>query len=171
MRTSVTILRKTQSDRLVAALLCFLALGASTSALATLGEKMPDVPTTPATTTATTKQAVRHPAVHADAYSVYESQLENGTTVKEFADANGMVFAVSWVGPMLPDLQGLLGRHYETFAAGAQAARKPGSLGAPLAITQDQVIIRSNGRMRHFFGHAYTPSQIPAGVNINDLLQ
>ncbi len=171
MKTNAYVLGVMKSGKLASCLLCALALGAVSPAFATLGEKMTDIPTAAATATAATKQAVRHAAVHAGAYSVYESQLENGTTVKEFTDANGVVFAVSWKGPMLPDLQGLLGRHFEAFDTGAKRARKPGSLGAPLAITQDQVVIHSNGRMRHFFGHAYTPGQVPAGVNINDLLQ
>ncbi len=172
MKKNANLLRVTGSGRLAPGLVFLIALGVCSQAMATLGERMPDVPpAAPATATATTKQAVRHAVVRSGQYSVFESQLENGTTVREFTNSDGWVFAVSWVGPMLPDLQGLLGQHFETFNGGAKQARRLGSLGTPLNIAQDKVVIRSNGRMRHFFGHAYTPDLVPTGVNINDLLQ
>lgn len=175
MKPTANNFRVTRSARLTQGLIALFALGIGSSALATLGEIMADgsaqATTSSTTATPTTKQAIRHAVVRSGAYSVYESELENGTAVKEFADASGRVFAVSWNGPMLPDLQGLLGRHFATFTAGAKQAHRPGSLGAPLNIAQDQVVIRSNGRMRHFFGHAYTPDLVPAGVNVNDLVQ
>jgi hypothetical protein len=32
-------------------------------------------------------------------------------------------------------------------------------------------VVRSNGRMRNFFGDAQAPALIPSGVNIHDVLQ
>jgi hypothetical protein len=144
-------------------------------AMATLGEILPDASSTAAATSTAAssgKQAVlRRSVTKSQLYSVVESQLENGTAIKEFTNADGRVFAVSWSGPILPDLQGLLGSHFSAFDAGAKKAHRPGSLGAPLNIEQDKLVVRSNGRMRHFFGHAYAPDLIPSGVNIDEALR
>ncbi len=169
MKARAKLLRRTGLGTFTLGLAFVCVLGVSSPALATLGEVMPAAPAAAGTAVAT--QAKRQTVSRAALYSVFESELENGTVVKEFANATGMVFAVSWTGPMLPDLKGLLGSHFETFTAGANQARRPGSLGTPLNIAQDKVVIRSNGRMRHFFGHAYTPDQIPAGVDVNALFQ
>jgi len=140
--------------------------------MATLGEIVPRAASAQAlSASATARQSVRPTMAASGLYSVYESQLENGTAITEFANADGRVFAVSWKGPVLPDFQGLLGSHFEAFSAGAKQARVPGRLGTPLNIAQQKLVVRSNGRMRHFFGYAYVPDLVPAGVNIDDVLR
>lgn len=104
-------------------------------------------------------------------YTVHEVQLESGTIVREFATAAGTVFAVSWLGPVLPDLSVLLGSHFNTFLRETEQARVAGRRGAPVNMDRDGVIVRSTGRMRNFSGHAYVPALIPTGVEINDLFQ
>jgi hypothetical protein len=104
-------------------------------------------------------------------YTRHEVQLENGTTVREFVTPEGLVFAVAWRGPVLPDLQALLGNYFKTFKAETEQARTMGRRGSPVSIERDGLIIRSSGRMRNFFGYAYAPSLVPAGVNISDVLQ
>ncbi|MHB8950207.1 MAG: DUF2844 domain-containing protein [Rhodoferax sp.] len=104
-------------------------------------------------------------------YTQHEVQLESGTVVREFATADGVVFAVSWQGPVLPDLSALLGGYFNTFKLEADRVRLSGRRGGPLSVQQADLVVQSGGRMRHFFGHAYAPSLIPAGVNIKDVLQ
>lgn len=111
------------------------------------------------------------PTARSSLYTLHEVQLENGTNVREYATSAGLVFAVSWRGPVLPDLNALLGSHFSTFKFEVEQARMNGRRGSPVNIEIDELVVRSNGRMRNFFGHAYVPDLAPAGVNIKDVLQ
>jgi hypothetical protein len=111
------------------------------------------------------------PAAQTGLYSTQETQLESGTSVVEYVSPAGLVFAVSWRGPVLPDLSSLLGDFFKTFKLETEQARLKGRRGSPVNIESDGLVIRSNGRMRNFFGYAYAPALIPAGVNINDVLK
>ena len=42
-------------------------------------------------------------------YTVHELRSATGVVVREYASASGKIFAVSWQGPTLPDLQQLSG--------------------------------------------------------------
>ncbi len=104
-------------------------------------------------------------------YALHEVQLENGTSVREYATPAGIVFAVSWQGPVLPDLSALLGTYFSTFKQETERVRAAGRRGGPVSIEHPDLVIQSSGRMRNFFGHAYAPALIPVGVNIKDVLQ
>lgn len=104
-------------------------------------------------------------------FTVHQTQLESGTTVVEYATPAGLVFAVSWRGPVLPDLSALLGVYFNTFKLETDKARLAGRRGSALKIERDGLIVSSNGRMRNFFGYAYAPGLIPTGVDIKDVLQ
>ena len=54
---------------------------------------------------------------------------------------------------------------------GTFCARHPEIDIALQVLNRDGVVVRSNGRMRNFFGHAYLPSRVPNNVNIADVLQ
>jgi hypothetical protein len=111
------------------------------------------------------------PTARVGSYTVQETQLENGTTVREYATPAGMVFAVAWQGPVLPDLDVLLGGYFNTFKLETDQARLLGRRGAPVDMARDGLVVRSNGRMRNFFGHAYALDLIPAGLAIKDVLE
>lgn len=104
-------------------------------------------------------------------YTQHEIQLETGTIVREYATPAGVVFAVSWQGPVLPDLSALLGPYFKTFKLEAERVRASGRRGGPLIIARTDLVVQSGGRMRDFFGHAYAPALVPAGVKVNDVLQ
>ncbi len=104
-------------------------------------------------------------------YQVHEFQLGSGTTVKEIATAQGMVFAVTWRGPVLPDLASLLGVYFTTFNQAAVQARASVVRTSTVIVNNDGLVMRSSGRMRAFEGYAYAPAMVPAGVAIDDLLQ
>jgi hypothetical protein len=87
-------------------------------------------------------------------YVVYEIQSPSTTIVREYVSPEGRVFAIAWEGPALPDLQRVLGPYFQQFVAA----------GTPVVQTPE-VVIRSGGRMRAFFGQAYLPQLAPAGFS------
>ena len=111
------------------------------------------------------------PELKPASYAVEETQLDNGTRVREYATPAGLVFAVAWQGPVLPDLSVLLGNYFHAFKLETDQARLLGRRGAPVDMSRDTLVVRSNGRMRNFFGHAYATDLVPPGVSVKDILQ
>ena len=111
------------------------------------------------------------PAAGTSLYTSHPLQLENGTVVQEYATPAGLVFAVSWRGPVLPDLSLLLGEFFSGYKMETDQARALGKRGSIVNVANKKLIVRSTGRMRSFAGYAYAPELIPAGVNIHDVLQ
>lgn len=102
----------------------------------------------------------------ASSWNVNVSLLDNGTTVREYV-ANGVVFAVSWKGPFLPDLRKLLGAHFDTLTAGT--ARRPKAGHGPVRVQQADVTIESGGHMRAFAGRAWVGGLLPSGFGPEDI--
>jgi len=100
-------------------------------------------------------------------YTVSQSTLDTGTVVREYVDTAGVVFAVSWNGPLLPDLRTLLGDHFTTMSS--EAAKHPKAGHSQLAIDRPDVVIVSNGHMRSFSGRAWIPSALPAGFSTDSI--
>jgi hypothetical protein len=101
------------------------------------------------------------------AYSVNNSVLANGTTVREYVGADGLVFAVSWNGPFLPDLRTLLGDHFATMKD--EAARHPKAGHNQLHVDRPEVTIESTGHMRAYAGRAWINAKLPAGFTTQDI--
>ncbi|WP_395826708.1 DUF2844 domain-containing protein [Collimonas sp.] len=99
-------------------------------------------------------------------YSVSETLEPSGTTVKEYISTDSIVFAVSWQGPSMPNLQQLLGSYSEQFVA---AASKPHAGRRAIAVQSDQLVLRSGGHMRSFAGSAYVPALMPQCVTPDDI--
>ena len=103
-------------------------------------------------------------------YTRHELTRPNGGMVREFTNANGTVFAVTWSGPGKPDLSTLLGRYFSTFQANSVAtARQMHSLRHPPMIAQSDLQIQVGGHMGWFHGVAFVPSLAPAGFSVGDL--
>jgi hypothetical protein len=100
------------------------------------------------------------------AYTVHELQAPTGTVVREFVSPAGVVFAISWRGPLKPNLPLLLGRYFADYA---NAARAPGSTRTHLNIEQPNLIVRADGHMRSFAGLAVLPQLLPANVSEGEL--
>lgn len=100
-------------------------------------------------------------------YRINESTLSSGTVVREYVAANGVVFAVSWVGPFMPDLQALLGKHVDTL--NAEAAKKPRAGNSQVSINRPDVVIHSGGHMRAYEGRAWVASEFPSGFTADDI--
>jgi len=97
--------------------------------------------------------------------------LDSGLVIKEFASPDGSVFAVSWRGPVLPDLSTLLGAYFPVFMQANEAARATGRRGSPVSVARDGLMVQASGRHPHFFGYAYVTHLTPSGINIKDVVQ
>ncbi|HEX5344570.1 MAG TPA: DUF2844 domain-containing protein [Duganella sp.] len=146
-------------------LIFFLSLLQGALAWAALGNS----PSNFGTPTTQTKLAARSLAATAsdNVYTVSQSTLDSGTVVREYVDANGVVFAVSWKGPTLPDLRTLLGDKFTVMTS--NAAKRPKAGHSQLAVDQSDVVIVSNGHMRAFAGQAWIPSALPAGFDTSTI--
>lgn len=144
----------------------------SGEAMATLGQAPTTIPAaSPPTHPSGARMSAASPVAQSGLYTLHEVLLESGTSVREYATPAGRVFAVVWRGPVLPDLKALLGDYFKTFKVETDQSRLAGRRGSPVNIEGGELVVRSNGRMRNFFGYAYAPDLIPAGVNINEVLQ
>jgi hypothetical protein len=129
----------------------------SISAFAALGE--------PASTIVQDKQAVHASvmkqvnvaATSGTNYTVQQLSDDASQNVYEYINTQGIVFAVSWSGPVKPDLSTLLGNYFSQMADNKSQSR------AHKEVVNNDVVISSSGRMRSFKGYAYVPSLTPAG--------
>lgn len=105
----------------------------------------------------------------AEAYTIHEIKAPAGTVVKEYVSPEGKVFAVSWQGPFLPNMQQLLGSYFQAFSEAAKAQRAARRGRGPLSIQQPGLVVESGGHMRAYFGKAYDPGKLPQAVSANDI--
>jgi hypothetical protein len=103
----------------------------------------------------------------ASTFSVNRTTLPSGTTVREYVAANGVVFAVSWDGPFMPDLRTLLGPHFATLTG--ESAKHPKAGHSQLHIERPDVVIESTGHMRAYSGRAWITSLLPAGFTAEEI--
>jgi hypothetical protein len=100
------------------------------------------------------------------AYSVHDSRDADGITVREYVLPTNVVFAVSWQGPVRPDMNALLGSYFPNFvSAGEERLRGTGTL----IQRNGNLQIESAGRPGNFFGVAYLPGLMPANLRANNL--
>ncbi len=85
--------------------------------------------------------------------------------VHEYSGASGRIFAVSWSGPMVPDLQRLYADYFPAYVAWRQTHPSL-SLDAPVEVRSSSIVAYLGGHMRAFAGSAYVPALVPAGVEL-----
>ncbi|WP_174293183.1 DUF2844 domain-containing protein [Sphingomonas bacterium] len=118
------------------------------------------------------RMAARMNSVAMGRYTRHELTRLNSGSVREFTNASGAVFAVTWSGPGKPDLRTLLGQYFATFQASSIATgRQMHSLRHPSEVNQADLQIQSSGHMGWFRGVAFVPSLAPAGFAASDLPQ
>jgi hypothetical protein len=110
---------------------------------------------------------VVRPLTGASAYSLLESKTSSGT-IKEFADRDGIVFAVAWSGIKHPDLKSLFGEHFGDYRRALAHTEHSGFKNA-WAARNDEIVVRVGGHMGGVRGFAYLPSRVPENVSIEDL--
>jgi hypothetical protein len=101
-------------------------------------------------------------------FNVQDITVETGVRVREFMNRDGAVFAVSWTGPVLPDLQQLMGAYYSTYTTALAALNHPG-LHRSVRVALPNLVVESSGHLRAYAGRAYLPALIPVGVSVADL--
>lgn len=139
------------------------------SSYATLGGAPSAGASTPAMLRATPQTTSATPAAQpasAAPYTMRQSLDANGVTIREYVLPSNVVFAVTWDGPVRPDMTVLLGSYFPNFANAA--AQRPRGAG-PLIEHNGDFHIESAGRSGHFTGKAYLPRLIPANVRVEQL--
>jgi len=99
-------------------------------------------------------------------YTVHEIQTSQGTLVREYVAPSGVVFAISWRGPKMPDLRQTLGTYFTQFT---DAPRPAHPNHAHFAISQANLVLQSSGHMRAYSGRAYDPQLLPTDVPVTDI--
>lgn len=100
-------------------------------------------------------------------YAVHEITTAAGVQVREYV-SDGRVFAVSWHGPVIPNLQQMLGTYYAPYAQAAAAPHAGGH--RHLKVEQPGLVVESHGRMRAFYGRAWDPALMPKDFSVADIL-
>jgi len=142
-----------------------------TEAAAALGKAPSTLFASPMSAAPTARMLAATSGTQVIGYTQHAVLLESGTTVQEYATPAGVVFAVVWRGPVLPDLSALLGDYFNGFKAQTEQDRAIGKRGSPVNLLSDKLVVRSSGRMRSFSGYAYAPDLMPAGLDIKNVLQ
>lgn len=96
-------------------------------------------------------------------FSVMTHTTAEGVRVRQFLSPTGLVFAVAWEGPVLPDMERLLGSFFPLY----QNALLPRT--RSVRVNTPALSLESGGMMRAFVGRAYLPDQLPSGVTAGDL--
>jgi hypothetical protein len=143
----------------IAVVLAASSLGATASATAQLG--------TAARSADASQGEVMHRA-QPGGVEYREMTDASGIVVREYVDADDTVYAVSWRGPAMPDVEALLGTYFEPFREAAHASA--GALGLHAArVTRGDLVVENHVRLREFSGRAWLASGLPAGVNASDI--
>lgn len=88
-----------------------------------------------------------------------------GVTVREFSGADGVVFAIAWSGPTIPDLQQLYGSYFSVYRSARQARTGAGYRSA-VRVRGTRLVAHASGHMRAYAGSAYVPALVPPGVDL-----
>jgi len=105
----------------------------------------------------------------AAAYTVHEITASGNTVIKEYVSPAGKVFAITWHGQFVPNMQQLLGSYYKQFADAAAVKRESHLRQRSLTIQQPDLVIQNGGHPRAYFGKAYVPSMFPQGVTKDEI--
>lgn len=96
--------------------------------------------------------------------------LNTGTIVREYLSTAGVVFAVSWDGPVLPQLKQLLGPdNFEQYTGAMNTARSQSGSRGYANVSLPGLAVESAGHMGAFFGRAWLPASLPAGITAKDI--
>jgi hypothetical protein len=99
-------------------------------------------------------------------YTVSAMTLPSGTVVREYVSAEGKVFAVTWTGATIPNLQQTLGAHFAEFTMAASA---PHAGHHHFSVQQPDFVMNAGGHMRAWSGKAYVPALLPPNFSLGDI--
>jgi len=113
------------------------------------------------------KQAANHTMSATGTYTVYETTMPSGTTVRQYVSTAGVVFAVAWTGQFKPDLRQLMGPHFDKMVA-RQADQ--GTAGQRFILQHEtDLVVEAGGHPRSFVGRAWLPNALPPGISVQDI--
>ncbi len=92
-------------------------------------------------------------------YTTYTQTIGQNLVVKEYVASNGTVFAISWKGPTIPNLEIFLGTYYQNYLVAVQ--QNPRSV----YVQSNSLVIESSGMMGGYSGRAYLPLELPSSFN------
>ncbi|WP_157639165.1 DUF2844 domain-containing protein [Burkholderia ubonensis] len=152
-----------RGHRLIVVIAVTVLLGARV-VYAALGESV---------TSVKSDQTTMHAGIMAQStarYTMHELTLAGNTTVREYVSPQGVVFAVTWRGTIMPNLRQLLGSYASTAETevGAYRAARGGGPGAVATLTSN-FVFQSVGHPGFYVGRAYLQRMIPPGVTIGDI--
>ena len=134
---------------------------------ATLGGKPSDSITAPlAANPLVLRDAAAQAPTSNPSYTAHSTRTADGVTVHEYASRSGVVFAVTWSGPVRPDMTVLLGSYFPNFAAAARRGKRGTG---PLVERSGDLQIESIGYQGQFTGKAWVPRLVPTQVDVGDL--
>ncbi len=141
-------------------LLAFLLIAYTSPSLAALGGSLEQFDSDGTPVTASTSSAVSN-------YVLHDTTLTSGTHVREYVSGNGVVFAIVWAGPVLPNLKALLGSYFNMMVNESRRKPRPGN--SHMAVNRTDVVINSGGHMRDFEGSAWIPADFPDGFTADNV--
>jgi hypothetical protein len=139
-----------------------LGIAASGLAHAQLGSTL-------GTSSSLSSDVVLHQASNGSPLSWVESTDGNQIRIRQYVAASGQIYAVSWDGPAMADVQALLGTWFNRYQQGAIAAQESASSLHSSLVDSHGLVVESNARLRDFSGRAWLPSAMPAGVTSADI--
>jgi hypothetical protein len=95
--------------------------------------------------------------------------LSDGSAIKQYVNAAGVVFAVSWRSRLKPDLAALLGAHSSAYLASAVTPTSIAGVKHRQSVRRSDLVLHQSGRQNAFAGLAYVPSLVPAGIDADAL--
>lgn len=105
---------------------------------------------------------------HFTGYTVEEMRAPYATVVDEYVSNTGTVFAVTWRGQFPPQMQQVLGKYFQEYRDALAA--QPHEYGHhPLNIQEPGLVVQTFGHMGAYYGRAYLPDQMPAGVEADQI--
>lgn len=99
-------------------------------------------------------------------YTVREATDAYGVTIREYVLPTNVVFAVTWQGPVRPDMRELLGSYFPNFTNPGEG--RAHGIG-PMVQHNSAFHIESAGHTGYFFGKAFLPRLVPANVRMENL--
>ena len=135
---------------------------APTSAFAVMGEK--------ASTVQTDMSRLQGQNLKVTSNSIYTTYSfhARGDIIKEYANSDGVIFALSWLGRAPLNMRGIAGKHYGAYAA-VRAMQPRLHVRHPIVVKTPLMTVYRGGHMRAWRGLAFIKSLAPSGVSARDL--
>jgi hypothetical protein len=112
----------------------------------------------------TRMQAQRRALAAVQGGSIQELRTADGSSIRQFVNAQGIVYAVAWSTRLKPDFAQMLGGHAAEFDAGVAAGPRAPGLRRRAVVDRGDLVVESAGRPGAFVGRAWLKSLVPAGT-------